>query len=59
MKYISLIIGILLFIGFGWTMEHQRDFSAWFLLLISILNLLAFAIDEVTDKIKKHIDDKK
>ena len=59
MKYISLIIGILLFIGFGWSMEHDRDVFTWWLLLISILNLLAFAIDEVTDKIKKHIDDKR
>ena len=59
MKYIGLILGILLFISFGWEMEHNRTLFTWFVLLISILNLLSFAIDEIVDRIKKHIDDSK
>jgi len=59
MKYIGLIIGIALFLFFAWEIEHQHNFFTWVTLLISILNILSFAIEEITDKIKKHIDEKK
>lgn len=58
MKYIGLIIGILFFVCFAWDVEHNRTFFTWLILLLSILNLLSFAIDEIVDRIKKHIDDK-
>lgn len=58
-KHANLIIGIILFYVFVWDMETNSKPGAWFALLISILNLLFFTIDEITDRIKKHIDDSK
>lgn len=40
-------------------MEHNRTFFTWLILLISILNLLSFAIDDIVERIKNILTIKK
>jgi hypothetical protein len=58
MKYISLILGIGNFMGAGSLIGSGDKTLGWFVLLVSILNLMYFAIEETADIIKKHLDKK-
>lgn len=57
MRFISLFLGTALLMEAGWGLKNNMEYS-WFILVVAILNLMSFAIDEVTERIKKHIDEK-
>ena len=52
-KHFNLVMGILLFFGFTWDIEHQRSVATWFILLASILNIMVYFAEYIIEKINK------
>lgn len=56
---LNSIFGILMFIGFAYDIEYDRDFWTWIWLLISILNFMTiiFILFKIIIKKINHVED--